>query len=291
MPIPLDNYVIYNRGRITASKLKCFRGNPKEYYLKYEKEMPVPRTTGRHFVIGNAFDDLVSYGKEYFLKKYYIDDGLVTAGLKEMLLKRYELEGEYSKEDVYEEKRRLKAMKLPELRKEYYLPDGNYRIRLTPGEGTMILGMYEEVVRPDMEGNNLADLFGKYNTQVVIEAEYAGIPIRGKLDRFIFIDQEKRRYTVKWVNKFIKRQGKAKRIKLASKHKIIGLIRDRKTTSLDVAKATDADINFYNFEMEVSKWGYDFSMAFYSALVLAKYGVLSDVVLDFVQKKDPYPYH
>lgn len=289
MESKIDPYIIYNRGRITASKLKCFRSNPRDFYYKYVAEVPVDGSKKRHFIVGNAFDDLVSYGKDYFLEHYYIDQGLVSDDIRKELLARF-TKLEVTEEEVYEERRRLKDLKLPELREEYYERDGKERIRLTPAEGRTILGMYAEIIRKDPEGYNEADYFGKYNTQVVIEAEYNGLNIRGKLDRFIFIDQDENRYTVKRVDRFIKRNGKSKRIKLASKRNIIGYIRDWKTTSLDVAKASDDEVNFYNFDSEVEKRGYDFSLAFYSALVLAKYGVLSKATLDFVQKKHPYPY-
>jgi hypothetical protein len=42
----------------------------------------------------------------------------------------------------------------------------------------MVVGMYREVIRVDSEGGNLTDYYGKYSKQVVIEAEYNGIPLR-----------------------------------------------------------------------------------------------------------------
>jgi hypothetical protein len=101
------------------------------------------------------------------------------------------------------------------------------------------------------------------------------------LDRFIFVDKQSNRYTVKRVERYIRKQGKKQRLTLAKKHHITGYIRDWKTTRR---------IDPYTFQYDIEQRGYMFSMAFYSALVMAKYGVESDVILDFMSKEKPYPY-
>lgn len=56
-----NGYVVRNRGRVTASKLKTFEKNPREYYLQYEEEVEIKEIRGRHFYIGDAIDCLLSY--------------------------------------------------------------------------------------------------------------------------------------------------------------------------------------------------------------------------------------
>lgn len=82
------------------------------------------------------------------------------------------------------------------------------------------------------------------------------------LDRFIFVDKQANRYTVKRVDKYIRKRGKKQRLTLAKKHSITGYIRDWKTTRR---------IDPYTFQYDIEQRGYMFSMAFYSALVMAKY--------------------
>lgn len=82
-------YIEENRGVITASKLKCFLRNPEEYYLQYVKEVDLEQEDKRHFIVGSAFDDLVSYGEEFFLEKYYIDEWLVVEDLKVKLIEKF----------------------------------------------------------------------------------------------------------------------------------------------------------------------------------------------------------
>jgi hypothetical protein len=48
--------------------------------------MPLDEPEKDYFLVGTAFDDLVSYGEDFFFDKYYIDEGL----LKDDLIKRCE---------------------------------------------------------------------------------------------------------------------------------------------------------------------------------------------------------
>lgn len=130
----------------------------------------VLESDARHFVIGNAFDDLVTYRIKHGnntvyafegeplaelvrdiqklkdekvdkdkkriqmrCQKYYIEEGLVTDELKRELTKLPE-DQRYGLSDYA-----IKNMKLPELRAIYYRDPNNKRIRLTPGEGKQIM--------------------------------------------------------------------------------------------------------------------------------------------------------
>lgn len=166
----MSRYVQENDWFITASKLKCFLKNPQEYYLKYVAKIEIDTwEEARHFVIGTAFDDLISYWEEFFLEKYYIDDGSV----KDDLLKRAISKGEI-------DEKVLKVRKLPELRAYLFASkDWNEKIRLTPAEWRDIMWMYREMKRQP-----LADMVWEYETQKVITATYKTLKLKGTLDRF-----------------------------------------------------------------------------------------------------------
>ena len=66
-------YVERNRGYITASKLKCFENDPYTYKLKYVDEIPEPYAKEKdYFIVGQAFDDLLTEGKKWFDKNYEV---------------------------------------------------------------------------------------------------------------------------------------------------------------------------------------------------------------------------
>lgn len=166
-------YIQENDWYITASKLKCFLRNPQEYYLQYVKKVELEEgdEEKRHFVVWTAFDDLVSYWEEFFLNKYYIDEGLLVDELKAKLTEKY---GEFV------EGNEIKKLKLPELRFYYYKLWENDKIRLTEKEGRDIMGMYREVKRQP-----IADYWNDwYEKQKVIIASYKNLKLKGTLDRF-----------------------------------------------------------------------------------------------------------
>ena len=80
-----QEYLDKNRWFITASKLKYFLTYwPEAYYYKYVKEIILEEKEKDYYLVGTAFDDLVSFREDKFFDKYYIDDG----SLKEDLVKR-----------------------------------------------------------------------------------------------------------------------------------------------------------------------------------------------------------
>lgn len=161
----MDWYILKNKGYITASKLKVFIRNPEEFKLRYIDEIVLEWEDKRCFVVGNAFDTLLSYGKDKFDEEYFIDDGLIVDELKQKLIERWENPAE------------VKSMKLPELRGMRYLEWD--KMRITPAEWRDILGMYREVMRQP-----IMDIWGSYEKQCLIESTYDGLAIRGTLDRF-----------------------------------------------------------------------------------------------------------
>lgn len=68
-----DTYIEKNRNFITSSKIKEFMRCQRCYELKYELEVPDPTDAFRekdYFLIGQAVDDLATFGGEEFEKKY-----------------------------------------------------------------------------------------------------------------------------------------------------------------------------------------------------------------------------
>lgn len=180
----IDDYIVRNEGRFTASKLKLFGKNPEEFYLQYVKKIYIPNKK-RHFIFGNAFDYLMTcrilYGNnaaydyennplfdlamgvqvkqrerqeipedQYRLTKrletYYMDEGLVVDDLKKELL-AIPQEDRYGYSDGA-----IKKAGLHELRRLFYKDPSKKKVRLTPGEADKLMGMYREVIRqPKMD--------------------------------------------------------------------------------------------------------------------------------------------
>jgi len=70
-----DPYIEKNRGFITSSKLKEFMRCQKCYKWKYEDELPDPTAEFEdkdHFVIGQALDDRITHGDDYYAQKYAV---------------------------------------------------------------------------------------------------------------------------------------------------------------------------------------------------------------------------
>ncbi len=70
-------YLEKNRGFLTSSKLKEFLRCAKCYYWKYELELPDPLAEFEekdYFVIGQAVDDRLTHGEEYYKNKYMVVD-------------------------------------------------------------------------------------------------------------------------------------------------------------------------------------------------------------------------
>lgn len=155
----MNRYIEENRWYITASKLKYFITYwPEAYKLKYIDEIPAKEIEAPYFLMWNAFDDLVSFGEDFFQEKYYIDEWLLKADLIERLWDKC----------TWKEK-------VSELQDMYYWE----KIRLTQSQWDQILGMYAEAKRQP-----LADLWWEYSVQEAIICEYNWLKLRMKLDRF-----------------------------------------------------------------------------------------------------------
>jgi hypothetical protein len=83
-----DEYVIKNRGYITASKLKAFMKSPEYFFRKYILEQYIESEESLSLKLGTAIDDLISYGQDKFDEKYFMDEGLLKGDLEALALKK-----------------------------------------------------------------------------------------------------------------------------------------------------------------------------------------------------------
>lgn len=264
-----DTYTIRNHGYITASKLKCYIKNPAEYYVKYVKMVEL-ETEKRYFILWTAFDDLITFWQDFFMEKYYIDEGLLVEDLRQELLKKNP-EDRYNWSDTA-----VRQAKLPVLRWLYYRDPAQKKVRLTPWEGDTIVWMYKESMR-----QKIADVNGVYWKRVKITIEYMGVKLRGELDRLVFVDKNSERYLPEFADKYIIDNGRDKWLEFVEENWIYAVIRDWKTSG-----------NIDNIEFDIEEtFDYVLSMAFYYVLVYVHYGVSSKyVMLDVLGKREPYPY-
>ena len=307
----VDSYLQENDGYFTASKLKVYRANPEEYRLQYVDKIKIEKDR-RYFVIGTAFDDLLTYRIEMWNNRQYFYEGEESQEVNPLVAMFLGLQVSIrNNESIHDDQQRIgkrlekyyieeglvvaslksellswdvdkrngvcdaaiKDMKLFQLRALYYEWDGSKRIRLTPSEGRKIIGMYKEMLRqPRM------DMHGRRGVQVPIETTYKTHKIRWKLDRFVICDKDGDRYLPSEVDDFIETEGPVAWKNMVKEKWMYGIIRDWKTSG-----------NLESFEYDMY-WNYDyvFSMSFYYVLALAKYGVRSEVFLDVVGKKEPH---
>ena len=155
-----QEYLEKNRWFITASKLKYFLTfGPEAYYWKFVKEFPLEEPEKDYYLVGTAFDDLVSYGEEYFFDKYYIDEWL----LKDDLIQRCKELGLNT------------SWKVEDLRERLYWA----KIKLTQLQGDNVFWMYNEIKRQP-----LVEFWDpSYQSQVDIECEFEWLKLKGTLDR------------------------------------------------------------------------------------------------------------
>ena len=127
-----DTYLQENRGYITASKLKDFIKSPEYFFLKYIKEVPeLKEKENVNFKLGTAIDDYISYWKNVFYEKYYIDEGFKKPELEEKLFNMWI---------------DTKGLKVDDMKALLYW-DTASKIRLTAWEGETILWCVNELER------------------------------------------------------------------------------------------------------------------------------------------------
>lgn len=227
-------------------------------------------SNGRHFIIGTAFDDLLTFWADRRGEKYYIDDWLRKADLIAKLIERPEDRRRWFSLNA------IKSAWLDILRWIYYDDTNQEKIRLTPAEGRDMMGMYREACR-----QKLADVQGVYSRRKIIEAEYMGLKIRGELDRFIFSNDKGERYTCDYIDDMIATKGRDYWLQFAHDNQLFWVIRDWKTCGR---------LDSLEFDIEET-FDYVASMSFYYTLVYIHYWVESKyVVLDVLGKSEPYPY-
>lgn len=159
------DYIQYNRGFVTASKLKEFIKSPEAYFRKYVLETPLAEKERKAFLIGTAFDDYLSYGKDFFFNKYFIDAWMLVADMVR----------ECGERGIIVENKETKDSLTKKL-----FGDVSQKIRLTAGDGETILSMIAEAQRQP-----LWDLQGEYEPQKEVSAIFKDtLKLKGRLDRF-----------------------------------------------------------------------------------------------------------
>ena len=157
------DYIERTRWYVTASKLKTFIKSPEAYFKTYIQEIPLREVESKAFLIGSAFDDYLSHGAEYFFAKYFLDQWLLVADMKELCIEKgIEMDSKETKDS---------------LMKKLY---GNYdeKIRLTSSDTENVMGMIGEALRQP-----LWDMKGEYKAQEKVQCEYKGLKLQGTLDR------------------------------------------------------------------------------------------------------------
>lgn len=169
------DYLEKNRGFVTASKLKYFLTyGPEAYYYKFVKEIILDEEEKDYYTVWTAFDDLLSYGEDFFNDKYYIDEWL----LKEDLIKKCE------------EKWFITTGKVEDLKARLYWD----KIKLTPMQWEAVLWMYKEAKRQP-----LVDLWNPlYMAQKDIECEFEWMKLKGTLDRLNLEEKMIRDWKTSW---------------------------------------------------------------------------------------------
>lgn len=173
----MDKYIEENRWYITASKLKDFIKSPEFFYLKYIKEVPALREKEeKHFTIGTAIDDFISYWETIFYQKYFIDEWLKKQDLEERLALLHEPE-------IY------KWLKVDELKELLYW-DISKKIKLTAWDGETVLWCVNELQRQKLFKKD-----GWYTCQKTYIGKYKGLKLKGTLDRDILWENSEIRDT------------------------------------------------------------------------------------------------
>ena len=169
------DYLDRNRWFVTASKLKYFLTYwPEAYYYKFVKEIILDEEEKDYYTVWTAFDDLLSYGEDFFNDKYYIDEWL----LKEDLIKKCE------------EKGFITTWKVEDLKARLYWD----KIKLTPMQWEAVLWMYREAKRQP-----LVDLWNPlYMAQKDIECEFEWMKLKGTLDRLNLEEKMIRDWKTSW---------------------------------------------------------------------------------------------
>ena len=174
-----DQYIIKNRGKITASKLKDYGKSPEYFFRKYILEEAIEGQEEEEkacFIFGTAVDDFITYGEVKFETMYFLDEGLLKPELEALALKKgIELE---AKETVFSLKSKIYGQpKEGADPKKTFAPAG--KIRLTEGNVKKLKSVIKEFRR-----QKLFDYDGEYEKQKVLTANYKGLELKATLDRY-----------------------------------------------------------------------------------------------------------
>ena len=306
------SYIENSRGKYTASKLKMLYLCPelfKKLYITEElKEISEEQQDEDALVVGTLFhkfwEEMCEWGdREQKIKdKCYVTNEYLKDDYKQKILERYKFElikeqkeqPEIDLAMVIEAKRLNKStMKLSDLQVEYYGEENRAEMQknipLTRGQYAMILGMMESTAK-----QKLWDFGGKYSREAQIFATFNPkgknwkIELAARPDRFVFIKYENwdevERYTIEEYDKLVEWMNRNQKKQYVVDNWIKGLLRDFKTIKGKGIAKTKKEL-MYDQE---TKFGYVFSMSYYYSIIYVKYGVESDVRIDFVEKTAPY---
>jgi len=167
----MDDYIAKNRDFISSHKLKLFKEDEWSYFLKYVQEIPEPTFGERkadYFIIGQAVDDYLTHGKEWW-DEHYVE---VTTTVTDVEEKIVEIEATMEETKNKETKTYLNLVE-----KLKSLKNLNGKIQLTRAENRTIL----QIIGEHQENS----LFAKRYTKAVLTATIEGFPpLRGELDHF-----------------------------------------------------------------------------------------------------------
>lgn len=186
----MKSYAKKNYGVMTAHKLMHFMKCPYTYNMKHELLQDMGDDEDRRcFIVGQAFDDVVSYGEDFFKKNYYIrqkGEKIVNEDKKEELEQRKkDLEKAIDEARVRGRGTKIKESQLLAVQQQLETVRASEgRILLSESEGAHVLSMVAEAKRQSLFE------FGdeKYTAQKSIKCEWHGVIIGGTVDRISIND-------------------------------------------------------------------------------------------------------
>lgn len=162
------NYLEKNRWYLTNSKLALFIENREEFKKKYIEESLTENESSKALILGSAFDDFLSYDKEFFDNKYSIEKKLLKADLENLLKEKWIEIPKWSKVDD-----------LNKLCEDNWLFETD-KIKLSTTEFKDIQNMVFECMNQELFDSNW-----EYEKQKEIMFEYRWEKIKWTLDRYI----------------------------------------------------------------------------------------------------------
>lgn len=215
----MQTYLEENQGFVTQTKLKAFGRCELLYYLSYEKELHEEAESTESQILGTILDDYCSMSEDNFWLKWT----LVIPKTK------YEAFIEDLDDDVWVERVRIGSQR----------KDKNAEFMITAWD------QVQDSIR-ELQRQPLYCFNDKYDAQKVLFAEYKGLKLKIKPDRYSLEKME---------------------------------VRDLKTCKEIISKN-----GFPSFVQDISNYGYDFQLAFYQIVIEINTGKKFDCIIDAKDK-------